>query len=166
MKASEFIDAVLVGIQQHGVTAWDVDYRSNNHPRISFAWNDGIITHTVPSSTSNQSGILNNLTLLRQRMGVKRIVISKAAAPAKKSPPKRRQKATTLPELSSMARADPWASLTTVRESIGSAMTEARTLGRAAYHGGLCGVPPAGYPPHLGKMFLAGWRDGEWDTYA
>lgn len=164
MKASEFIDAVLAEIQQHGVTAWEVDY-GHNHPRISFAWAGGVITHTVPGTPSNQRGILDNLSALRQRMGVKRIIAPKSASTKKRDPGRRQESRTSPPELSGIVKADPWAALVAVRGAVHNSMDEARAMGRAAFHRGLCGVPPASYAQHLRDTFLAGWRDAEWDHW-
>lgn len=164
MKTQEYVDALVSELRSHGVSDWSVDW-AHNHPRLSFAWEGGVITHTMPGSPSDRfSGIERSVSDLRRRMGVKRVILPKSAGPAK---PRKRTFVSLagLPDVFTV-RADPMMALAAVKdrleEALARAVVDARWLGRFAFHAGLCGVAPDGYAPHLAKAYRAGWYDGVW----
>ena len=105
-----YLPALVNELQAHGVNDYVLDDQGR-HYKLRFTWEGGQLTHVFPRSPSDQRGIYNSLSDLRNSMGVKRQI-------QKSLRKKRRRNSTTSVEgpTTITIRSDPFAVLSKLKE--------------------------------------------------
>lgn len=103
---------LIAELRQHGVTEYELD-DSGKHYKLRFNWQGQNLMHVFPRSPSDTRGVLNCLSDLRRQMNVKRVVHKSSTKTTR-----RRNHTEAHRDLTITVKADPFAALAALKETI------------------------------------------------